>query len=165
MDRRIAFAILIGTVLACGDDETTAPQTQDVTVTLDYVEVLGACEGVADNPGDFVYTINIFDETGNLSLTTTSTGTGLPGVRFTPPETSHTMQLRAEEGNTFRVELRGTESDSGVPDVRFDDQAGSREHVYQGGVNWDNGARTITVAGTGGAAVCGLELGYTVTVA
>lgn len=173
MYRRMIVGILIGSVAACGDDGATNPETsgsnlQSVTVDLDYVEVLGACEGVATNEGDFDYTITIFDDRGAASMTTSPSSLvhGLPGDRFTPPTASHTLQLLAEVGNAFEIELRGTEFDSGVPDPRFDDAAHRREHTFAGGLNWNNGSHTLSVIG--GATVnppeCGLALGYRVTV-
>lgn len=157
---------------ACSSKSPTAPQAanpnagkHEITVSMTIFFIVGACEGVSSNPGEFYYSLRVMKPLQGPGFETlwVTQGrlTGLPTGANRPADYEFKFIMDPQYvPNTFTVESRCTEYDNGVPDPRMNEYGSSRLHAFTGGTDWNNGAHSFHI----GDGSCGYEIHYSVSV-
>jgi hypothetical protein len=151
---------------SCGEDSPTAPPADpnagkhQITLDVHHFKVIGGCEVVSTNPGEFHYEFRVFSLQQDTLWVSYGNLTGLPGATGQPATHEFTFLMDPMPNQGFEFEPRCTEYDNGVPDSRMNEYGTTRTHMYGGGTNWGNGLHIIRL----GNADCGYEVEYSVTV-
>jgi hypothetical protein len=163
--RGLFAALVVGLgVLAssCGRDGPTEPSTRAVTVTVNSVTVIGDCEGVGGNHGDFALRLVVIDPSADPQERVMFAGTfpGISGNRANLPDIAFTMQRAPRTGDAFTLQFHVTEWDgSNVADPRMNDEVAQAVHAWTGGADWANGPHVLVIDGGPG---CGVGFRYSV---
>lgn len=141
-------------------EKDCAYANQEVTLTLDHIKIINDCDPWPLGPGEFTYTMKIYNAAGGTIKTVSGSANANDGESLTGIPNPHVFTLPATDGQHFKVTVWLSEWDKDIlgnsyRDSQMNNRSTSYTHYFRDGV-WDVTSRTATLGVSG----CKAEVKY-----